>query len=145
MIGRPPKSPLERFQGLYQVDASGCWLWTGHVTRSGYVQLKLPSGRVYAHRWAYETFVGPIPDGLQLDHLCRVRHCVNPAHLEPVTPSENTRRGTSPAAWNATKTHCIRGHAFDEANTIRVRAGRECRSCRLEIYKRYRLRKKESA
>ena len=83
-----------------RVDRSGeCWLWTAHVNpKTGYVQFRI-GGRagsmVLAHRWAYKHFVGPIPAGMQIDHLCRVRHCVNPEHLEPVTPMENRRRQPS--------------------------------------------------
>lgn len=147
MTGRPRTDPVVRFSRLYSVDdESGCWLWTGHVSRSGYVQFVTGgSDRQYAHRWAYEHFVGPIPEGRQLDHLCRTRHCVNPAHLEPVTPRENTLRAVSPPSVNAAKTYCLNGHPFDEDNTLRVPQGRKCRTCRREIHKRYRMRKKESA
>lgn len=86
----------------------------------------------YAHRAAYQYLRGPIPDGLQLDHLCWVRRCVNPAHLEVVTARVNTLRGENPAAQNARKTHCHRGHPFDEANTYwRPDGGRDCKACRL--------------
>src|SRR6266496_2265386 len=84
-----------------KVDRSGgsraCWLWTGKTGRDGYGRIGLGGRgalvRVRAHRFAYELLIGPIPDGLQIDHLCRVRHCVNPAHLEPVTQRENILRG----------------------------------------------------
>lgn len=87
---------------------------------------------------AWQTWRGPIPAGLTLDHLCRVRACVNPAHLEPVTLAENKRRGESPAARKARQTHCMRGHEFTPENTIRrkdrrgrgILTGRECRVCR---------------
>ncbi|MEU7240240.1 HNH endonuclease signature motif containing protein [Streptomyces sparsogenes] len=85
-----------------------------------------------AHRFAYETLVGPIPEHLQLDHLCRVRHCVNPDHLEPVSSRENTRRGRSQAGINGRKTHCQKGHPFDSANTYVWKGSRACRTCRSE-------------
>lgn len=104
----------------------GCWEWHGARNDRGYGQLRV-DGRVQStHRLSYEIHVGPIPDGLQLDHLCRNRCCCNPQHLEPVTPAVNTRRGEP-----AQRTHCPRGHAYDEANTYRdARTGRRaCRRC----------------
>lgn len=73
-------------------QADGCWLWTGTVLGSGYGQFRVGMGHVRAHRFAYELLVGPIPEALTLDHLCRVTSCVNPLHLEPVTASENIKR-----------------------------------------------------
>jgi hypothetical protein len=83
----------------------------------------------YAHRFAYEDRVGPIPDGMTLDHVCRNRSCVNPDHLEPVSMGENTRRGTSPVAANARKTACVNGHAYTPSNTRLTPKGRACREC----------------
>jgi hypothetical protein len=104
-----------------------CWLWLG--ARSGkYGRFNPSSHTVYVHRWSYEKFVGPIPDGLTIDHLCGTPLCVNPSHLEAVTLAENIRRGL-----NATKTHCTNGHLFDEENTyIRKEGWRGCRVCRAE-------------
>jgi hypothetical protein len=82
-----------------------------------------------AHRVIYEYLVGPIPDGLSIDHLCRVRHCVNPAHLEPVTHRENVLRGQAPTAVNGRKTRCKRGHEFNRT----VRNGRRCYTCHLYL------------
>jgi hypothetical protein len=91
--GKPPEDERERFERLHVVAPSGCWIWQGTVTRGGYGIVTLTGKRtVGAHRWAYEQLVGDIPEGLTLDHLCYVPLCVNPDHLEPVTPGENTRR-----------------------------------------------------
>lgn len=120
-------SKVERRSG------SECWLWSGGLLR-GYGRFYIRRKYVGAHRFAYELLVGPIPDGLTLDHLCRVRACVNPAHLEPVTTRENWRRGESFSAMNARKTHCLRGHAYDEENTLqrKSRGGRLCAECKRE-------------
>lgn len=92
---RDTRTPVERFWS--KVDKSGdCWLWTAAVNPNGYAQFSPNRRRVYAHRYAYELACGPIPNDLTVDHLCRVRHCVNPAHLEVVTRGENTRRGQTP-------------------------------------------------
>ncbi len=110
-----------------------CWMWIAHVNRHrGYGHFNAGGREGYAHRFAYELLVGPIPDGLELDHLCRVRHCVNPAHLEPVTRRENVLRGQAPSAYQARQTCCIRGHLFNAENTyIRPDNGaRQCRTCR---------------
>jgi len=109
-----------------------CWLWTASTNSAGYGHIKDEEDRlVRAHRVAYALEVGPIPEGLDLDHLCRVRHCVRPSHLEPVTRRENTLRGETLAAANAQKTQCSKGHEYDEANTIVQGDGkRRCRKCR---------------
>lgn len=118
---------------------AGCWLWQGTLHRNGYGSLKVGGRngvRIYAHRLAYELFAGQIPEGLELDHLCRNRRCVNPAHLEPVTRSVNTLRGIGPlmlGAINGAKQACKNGHAFDEENTyLRPGGGRTCRECQRE-------------
>lgn len=86
-------------------DGSGCWIWTGALTTNGYGQVRWGDRTLRAYRLVYELLVGPIPDGLQLDHLCRNRRCVNPAHLEPVTQWENWARGMAPSAraWRQKK------------------------------------------
>jgi HNH endonuclease len=111
-----------------------CWLWTGHIaTGKGYGRIRVNGEYQKAHRVSYELFVGPIPDGLQLDHLCRVRNCVNPEHLEPVTNRENGLRGTSPIYENLKKTHCSKGHPLSGDNLYpRTDGGRRCRICKVE-------------
>lgn len=109
-------------------DPSGCWLWIGVILGTGYGQTERGGGKKYAaHRYSYETFVGPIPPGLTIDHLCGVRRCVNPEHMEPVTRAENVRRsGTNPVAMNLAKTTCKRGHEFDHVDS---RGWRKCSTC----------------
>jgi hypothetical protein len=109
---------------------TGCWLWTGHVMRHGYGLAWFMGKKKLAHRLSFEAFGGESPEGAQLDHLCRVRCCVNPAHLEPVSCRTNLLRGETLAAANAARTHCKRGHPFDDANTYRCRGSRCCRICR---------------
>jgi hypothetical protein len=90
-----------------------------------------------AHRFVYEQLGGLIPPGLQLDHRCRLRACVNPAHLEPVTARENLLRGATVTAANAAKTHCHAGHVFDDENTYRRGEWRYCRPCRRQAMRRW--------
>ena len=107
-----------------------CWLWTGANHGGGYGTVNIGGQFKYAHRLSYEWVVGPIPQGLELDHLCRTPACVNPAHLEPVTHRVNTLRGETFGAENVAKTHCAQGHPYDEANTFRpARGDRQCREC----------------
>lgn len=136
---------------LARTDRTGdCWLWTGYVRKDGYGVLpQKVDGRVtplYAHRLSYEAFVGPIADGQQIDHLCRVRNCVNPAHLEAVAPRINYRRGSGWAGENAKRTHCKHGHEFTPENTrIHGNGWRACRSCERDKCRRYRATRKASA
>ena len=119
-------------------NGSHCWEWTAALKR-GYGTIKRQGGMRPAHRVAYEYLRGPIPDGLTIDHLCRNLPCVYPWHLEPVTNKVNLARGVGPSALNARKTHCKRGHLFDEANTHRDDTGRRrCRAC----WRMYWLRRK---
>lgn len=136
-VGPPPD---------YAPDLGPCWLWTAAVSSAtGYGNFSVRvDGRRYhygAHRWLYEQRLGAIEDGLQLDHLCRVRRCVRPDHLEPVTALVNTMRGTSPAAANSVKDHCVNNHEFTEENTYYYqwsgRTKRMCRTCHREYMRSY--------
>lgn len=121
---------LDRFWN--KVDNSGeCWLWTAYRDKDGYGHFAVRKGLVMlAHRFAYEHQVGQIPEGLELDHLCRVTSCVRPDHLEPVTHAENMRRGVG-GINSSSKTHCPQGHPYDETNTyINVSEGQRRRRCR---------------
>lgn len=108
-----------------------CWEWTAARNAAGYGQFRVTGQHspVNAHRVAYEMSSGPIPAGHHIDHLCRNRGCVNPAHLEPVTQRTNTLRGAGATAINARKTHCKRGHEFTPENTYEHPLGRNCRTC----------------
>lgn len=107
-----------------------CWEWQAARNAGGYGTFGMGGRNWLAHRAAYELFVGPIPAGLTLDHLCRFRACVNPAHLEPVTGRENTLRGNTRAAEQLARMHCPQGHPYDKGNTYTDRARRRhCRSC----------------
>ena len=124
---------------------SGCWLWIGGCNGSGYGQLSFNGKQMAAHRWFYEHFKHPIPDypiGI-LDHLCRVRCCVNPAHLEVVSNRVNVLRGIGYTAENARKTHCPSGHPYSGDNLYVDPDGkRECRTCRRKYSKKYSAKRK---
>jgi len=124
-----PKSALDRLLER-RVFQGECWIYTGSTSR-GYGMLSIADRLRPVHRVSYEIFVGPIPDGLQLDHLCRQRACFNPAHLEPVTQAENIARGQSWSAVSVRTGVCIRGHALTDDNVyLRRDGGRQCRECR---------------
>jgi hypothetical protein len=113
---------------------SDCWLWVGYRNADGYGITSHRNRTWKAHRLIYTMLVAPIPDGLTIDHLCRQRCCVNPAHMEPVPFATNSARGNTINARNGAKTHCPQGHEYTEANTyIEVRGTtrkRNCRTCK---------------
>lgn len=124
------EADMRRFWAKVVIDPSGCLLWTASAFSAGYGQFKHGGRTLAAHRFAYTALVGPVPDGLVLDHLCRNKRCAAPDHLEPVTDRVNILRGEAPPAINAAKTACMRGHLLDEANTYIVRPGKRlCRAC----------------
>lgn len=129
---------------------SGCVFWLGPLSWNGYGKIKIgyksegTRRTAWAHRVAYEYFIGPIPAGMDLDHKCRVRCCVNPNHLEPVTRKENTRRGMLAAtirAKNAAVTHCKNGHLLSGENLYVNSGHRVCRTCKIAWSKAYDARK----
>jgi len=122
----------------------GCWLWNGAKTAGGYGSVTINKKSSLAHRVSYELCAGKIPDGLHIDHLCRVRHCVNPSHLEPVTPKTNCLRGEGPASINSKKKSCSRGHRFSEDNTYITPDGRRnCKTCQRNASHRFMAASKE--
>lgn len=122
--------PKDLIRFWIKVEKTGsCWEWTSVKTHDGYGQFSIKGKKKYSHRVSYELFKGDIPEGLQLDHLCRNRSCVNPDHLEPVTQQENMMRGVGLALINKRKTHCLQGHEYSEKNTYLHKNGRNCREC----------------
>lgn len=134
----PPVAPGRHFWAKVKPTENSCWEWQAVLNNNGYGRIRVKPRLLMAHRVAYEAMVGPIPDGLHLDHLCRNRSCVNPDHLEPVSNLENWSRGNSPTLAHAQKTHCKNGHEFTAENTItftesgRNRPRRRCRQCRYD-------------
>lgn len=141
------------FWSRVYVMPDGCWHWRGYVsTHDGYGQVQRQGRRaeksikIQPHRISYDLLVGKVPEGLQLDHLCRVRHCVNPAHLEPVTCAENLLRGETLNARNRAKTHCHYGHPLEGENLYlynrRGRVMRHCRACQAQWSRNYKHRQR---
>lgn len=139
---------LERFLEKVRIPvAGGCWLWIGAQNGRGYGVFGIGGGSrsiAKAHRWAYEKWVCKIPAGLQIDHLCRQRSCVNPKHLETVTQQENIRRGEG-GRHNKQKTHCPKSHPYNEANTWLHEGRRYCRPCNRERLKLYHRKSRAAA
>lgn len=143
-----PRIPTdERFESkVNKLPNGGCWLWIGNVDGKGYGRFRDYAKRrqVLAHRWSYERHLGPIPDGMSLDHLCRKPSCVNPAHLEPVSIRVNILRGQGAGMRNAAKTHCPQGHEFvhtTEAGKLR----RRCLTCQRKAVRECMQRKRASS
>jgi len=142
LLPRRP-TPIERFERfVIRHDADGCWEFTSSIC-DGYGYFWFNGRSIRAHIWSYEHHVGPVPDGLELDHLCRNRACVRPDHLEPVTDQENSLRGDTIAAFYAARTHCANGHEYSPQN-VRPRGtgGRDCRRCLTIRTQRYRANKR---
>ncbi len=118
----PKPTAEERFLSKVQVGGNDCWTWTGRL-EDGYGQFHFQNRTVRAHRWAYEHWVNPIPDGMQIDHICRKPSCVNPEHLRLATPKANS------AYRSAQVTECPHGHPYDDANTLVSSGRRHCRTC----------------
>jgi hypothetical protein len=139
-------SDLDRlFDKFIPEPNSGCWLWTAGLSAGTYGSFYFEGRTQKAHRAAYQLLVGPIPDGLDLDHLCRTRICCNPDHLEPVTRSENLLRSPLMDRKSA-NTHCLRGHAFTAENTMtRPNGWRTCRTCMRAHIRNWRARNASAA
>lgn len=123
-----------------------CWVWTGELTGSGYGRVRIKGKNFSAHRYVFELLIKPVPEGLQIDHLCRNRTCVNPRHLEPVTGSENVKR-----AWAVRikdKLNCPKGHPYSGDNLYILtdrkngQTWRNCKMCRVETNKKYYYKKR---
>lgn len=120
---------MQRFWSKVE-RGNGCWVWTAAIGNHGYGVFGLGSKTVLAHRWAYVDCNGSIPDGYEVDHLCKNRACVRPDHLEAVPQAVNNARSNSLSASSARKSHCINGHLLDGENTYRYGSSRYCRSCK---------------
>src|ERR1019366_7080070 len=130
MIATALRSPAAHLAARYVPEPnSGCWLWLGSEVGEGYGRIQHDGSYVLAHRFSYELTYGPIPASMTIDHVCRNRACVNPAHLRILSGRENTLCGFGPAAVNARKTSCPNGHVFDAVDKT---GGRFCRQCHNE-------------
>lgn len=152
-MSRPARPVEDRFwEKVSGGDYTECWTWMASTKEGGYGQFNVQPEVVLAHRYAYISLVGDVPEGLELDHLCRNRACVNPWHLEPVTRSVNVVRGTAPTVTSARHravTACPYRHRYDEANTSVYQGRRRCKTCMRErardAYARRRAQAMEAA
>lgn len=119
-----------------------CWLWMGSHTVAGYGIVMRKGRIIYAHRVSYEMVNGPIPKGLEIDHMCNTPVCVNPAHLRAVTHRENIMR-SNPGGFNAAKKHCPKGHEYSPENTYVYKGRRNCRACHRTYLKEYKRRQRQ--
>jgi hypothetical protein len=127
---RRPRPLVERFEEKFERRGPAeCWPWIAYVNAFGYARFRVASVPTPAQRVAYELYVGEIPPGHDVHHVCGVRHCMNPVHLEVVRHDDHCRL-TDGGAYNRRKTHCPQGHPYDEANTYRHSSGRQCQTCR---------------
>lgn len=145
-VPQAPDRVARRILGGVQVQPDGCWYTHHALTWQGYAKVgwsfQGKKQTSFGHIVTYEHVHGRVPAGLELDHTCRVRRCVNPGHLEAVTARENVLRSENPAAVNARKTHCPRGHSYSDENTYRFPNGRSCKTCMGERQKERRAREK---
>lgn len=143
-LGRKGNSIID-FMNKVHKDDNDCWIWKGYIDKDGYGTFSYRSKEMRAHRWSYMHFVGSLDNNLTIDHICNVRACVNPKHLQQIPIKDNILRGSGPSARNAKKTHCRHGHAFADNNVVHDKKQRRCRECsRLSARKHYWKKKHEN-
>ena len=140
----------DKLEDNIEIDSNGCWIWLKYKSKKGYGQIRYNGRMRRVHRVSYECYIGNIPVGLTIDHLCKVRACCNPGHLEPVTQSENAKRGDysnngKTNNYHASKTHCSNGHEFIESNVYKLKNRRVCLTCRRKVDKARSPRKKKTS